>query len=910
MKITLVFLFSIFLMALPTDDAQAQRFDILGNVYDETGSPLPGGTVVALDAADSTLVSFGTTRKTGEFQLRRVPPGNFIVKVTFVGFKVHVQNVTVATSNINIGDVKLEQAISELGELVVTEERIPIVVKEDTVIYDASAFKVRAYANVEELLARLPGIEIDRDGTITAQGEEVQKLLVDGKEFFGDDPKIATKNLQAQAVDKIEIFDKKSDIAEFTGVDDGNEQKTINLKLKDEFRAGYFGSVEAAGGPDQHYDGKVNVNRFNQTTQLALIANGSDVERAGFGRNEFVQIRGNRGGGSNFGNASGGLTESWSGGLNASHDFRKDSKLRTSYFLNGSDNFRDGDVFLQQLVGNNINAQTLQDGINSTEELNHRFNMDLEHDFNPLNSLRVRVRANNSGSDDFENTTKEISARQNVTTSIINNAVSGDRLGGEASATLMHRFGASTRNIVGEIELDMDDTDTESELATTTEFMANNELLNIEEIRQLQKNKSGNLGINTELSYTEPLGGIKYLEFRLQNRQSFRDQDQQVFDRIGTDLISNDSLSNGFDRTYTQNQLRSTLRWDGEDTDVSFGVSLQSAKLDGEIVGFGVPISNNYFHILPRAEYRSSMGRGKFTRLSYNANTQVPSLQELQPIIDNTDPLRVFVGNPNLKPSYSHNLRADFRWFDQFTFLSIYTGLRASYTKDKISRNRDIDSRFVQTSTPINIDGDWNFGGYQSFGYPVRSLGIQMNVSNNLYFQNSAEFINSVENATKSFRDNVKLSIANRDKELFDVDLGVSLTFHDNRFSLNTDLNQSYVNNSFFAEIAVTPDDNWRLWTSFDAANYSDEIFGQSENIKTWNAEISRSILANNRATIALVGRDLLNQGLGVSYTNSPGLIQESRILSVGRYTLVKFVYNLSDKGGDGGSRGGRGHRY
>lgn len=911
MKYLYSILFVATLTLFATNDSLAQNYNIRGTVLDDTQSALPGGTVVAMAASDSTLISFGTTRKDGEFQLRRVPAGDYIVKITFVGFRVHVQNVTIENTDINIGQVTMEEAIAELGELVVTEERIPIVVKADTVVYDASAFKVRAYANVEELLQRLPGIEVERDGTIVAQGEEVQKILVDGKEFFGDDPKIATKNLQAQAVKKVEVFDKKSDVAEFTGVDDGNEQKTINLQLKDEFKSGYFGSVEGGYGPDQHYEGRININRFNEDSQLALIGNGSDVTTSGFGNNEFVQLAGARGGGGNgFSGLSGGLNESWSGGLNGSHSFKKDSKIEASYFLNGSDNLIDGNVLRQQLAGNSISSETAQNGINRAEQFNHRLNLDLEHEINPLNSFRMRVRGNNSSSDDFENTLSEVTSRNNLTKSLINNIQTGDRLGGTTSATYIHRFGASARNIVTDVSLNLNNNDTETDLDTTTEFLIDGDLLNVDEIRQLQRNASSTFGIETEVSYTEPIGGIKFLEFRFQNEQSFRDQDQRVFDRLGLDLIPNDSLTTGFDRRYSHNQLRTMLRFDGEDTDVSFGFSVQRSNLKGEIDDFGTPISNNYFHVLPQAEYRAGLGRGKFARVSYNARTNVPSLQELQPIVDNSDPLRVFVGNPNLKPAYTHNFRSDFRWFDQFTFMSIYVGLRGTYTHNKIGRNRDIDSRFVQTITPLNVDGDWTLGGFQNFAYPVRAIGMQVNLSNSLYYQNSAEFINSIENETKSVRDAVKITLGNRDKELFDVDFGLSLTYHNNRFSLNEELNQSYINRSFFVDLAFTPDDKWRVSTSLDAARYADDVFGEGGDVTMWSAEVSRSLLTNNKAYIALVGKDLLNEGLGVNYTNSPGLIQESRILSVGRYGLVKFVYNLSNNGaGGGGGRGGRGGR-
>ncbi len=888
-------------------EVAAQRFDVTGIVHDDAGLALRGATVVIMNAGDSTLVSFGTTRKEGGFQLRRVPAGDFIVQVSFVGYETNSQPVTVADADVDVGMIVMGEAVTELGELVVTEERIPIVVKADTVVYDASAFKVAAYATVEELLKRLPGIEVERDGTIVAQGEEVEKVLVDGKEFFGDDPKIATKNLQAEAVQKVEVFDKKSDAAEFTGVDDGEEQKTINLELKEDFRQGYFGSVSGAYGDNNHYDGRANINRFSPSTQLALIGNATDVEGSGFSSGDIIAISGARGGGgfSQLQNVRGGrgLSTTASGGLNLSHDFSPRTKIRSSYFLNYADNLVDSDVLQEQLVGGRgetAGALTTLAGNDVSTSWNHRLNLDVEQDISEQSTLRMRVRGQASTTDGLESNLTDVVGGDNLTQSSTTNDSNGDRIGGTLSTTFMQRFGSSPRNVVVDINANLNDTDSETDFYSLTEFFTSGNLLTSQEVSQLQSNISSNVGVRGRISYTEPLGGIKFLELRLERRQVYEDQDQSVWDRIGGGLVINDSLSSGYDRTYSYNRARALLRWDGEDTNTSIGMSVQQSNLNGELRDFGVPIENSYVHLLPFATFRGDLGRGRTLFARYSASTREPSIQELQPIVDNTNPLQVFVGNPDLNPEYSHSLRGDFRWFDQFTFMSFFASLRTSYTLNQIVRAREIDENFVQTITPVNVDGDWSVGGTQSFGTPIRALGVQFNLTNDVTYGRSTEFVNANENDTETLRDIVKLSLGNRNKEKIDITAGGSLNFNLNRYSLNDELDQSYVNKTVFGEVAYTPTPAWRFSTELDATLYSSEVFGNAQDVLLWNAEVSRSVLQNNRAQIVVQARDLLNQSVGINYTNSAGFIREEQVRSIGRYVMLKFVYNLSPNGGGG----------
>ncbi|MCA9769162.1 MAG: TonB-dependent receptor, partial [Gemmatimonadetes bacterium] len=276
--------------------AQAQQFDVRGVVVDSSSSPLSGAMVVALTRVDSVIAVFATTSGTGAFTLKRLAPGDYILQVTRIGFAPMRRDFSIVSSNVTADTVRMQPVAVQLDELVVNAEHVPIVNKPDTLEYNAEAFKTRVNATVEELLKRLPGVTVENDGTITAQGKQVQQVLVDGKEFFGNDPKMATRNLPAAAVDKVQVLEKKSDAAEFTGIDDGQEQTTVNLVLKPNARVGYFGRAVGGGGPapnaeaafagtkadDPRYTGSLNLNRFSPSTQLSVIANRNNVGQSGF----------------------------------------------------------------------------------------------------------------------------------------------------------------------------------------------------------------------------------------------------------------------------------------------------------------------------------------------------------------------------------------------------------------------------------------------------------------------------------------------------------------------------------------------------------------------------------------------------------------------------------------------------
>jgi hypothetical protein len=272
-------------------------------------------------------------------------------------------------------------------------------------------------------------------------------------------------------------------------------------------------------------------------------------------------------------------------------------------------------------------------------------------------------------------------------------------------------------------------------------------------------------------------------------------------------------------------------------------------------------------------------------------------MRDLQPFVDNSDPLNVYVGNPNLRPAYQHSASLHFTLFDQFTFTNFFAFARASYTLNSIVRARTIDEQFRQTLTSVNADGDWTVSGNLSFGTPIRPLKSKINLSNQTVFNRGIEFINEAENQTQILRSTWNLRLENRNKDLVDASVGARYTFNVNRYSLNEALNQTYINRSFYTDLTYTPSDVWSVSTSLDYRLFAQDVFGSGASVPLWSAEVSRSLM-NNQVQVQLVATDLLNKNLGVNYSNTNTYIQEEQINTLGRYVMLKLVYNLSGFGG------------
>ncbi|MCH7530649.1 MAG: TonB-dependent receptor [Gemmatimonadetes bacterium] len=936
-------------MVAPSAGAQ-ETYDVRGIVADSTGGGIDGAMVVALALPDSLLIKFSLSNGNGSFTLSRVPAGEYLLQITMVGHQTVRRAFSITTADVDAGTIKLEVLAVEMDALVVSVDHVPFVNRRDTLDYNARAFVTRPNATVEELLARLPGIEVDPDGTIRAQGEEVRNVLVDGKEFFGSDPTIATRNLPADAIERIQVYDKQSDMAEFTGIADGQEERTINLQLREDARRGYFGqAVGGLGGglepaavieaqPDgrTRYNESLNINRFSPTTQLALLGNANNVNEAGFAWGNFVNFSGgaqglarggNRGGGGGRGGAgdrdgggqggiqlgggrNDGFTETMSLGLNANHDFSDDRWIRSSYFYTGLDNVQRQTTQQQQLLGSNAAALQNAAADQVTANTTHRVNLNAQYAFSDGHDLRLRGNLNVGSSSmtslQSSETTTLDGRVQN--TGLSNNVVEGNDLGGSARLTWRKRLAENGRSLVAEATTSIQEPELYGDLETTTGIANRDGDLIMQDLIQQQSRTGRTLSLSQRLSLTQPVGERGIFEVFGERRAVNEDQNNSVFD-IGTGTpVFNDLLSSGFERTYSY--LRGGFRFNRNTADTRFvvGLQVQASKLDGTILDRDEHIENGYTHVLPSANFRIQLNDAKTLNFRYTTSTREPSMTELQPFADNTNPIRTYVGNPNLTPEYSHSFNADYRFFDQFSFVNLFTYLRFSYTSDDIVQSRVIDEQALQTVMPVNIDHSWSTNGGVTYGRPIRSVGARINLNYTFNYTRGVEILNGLENNSTVLRNTIDASIDNRNKDLFDVRAGARFSFNDVENSLNQELNQGYLDKTFYGNGMLHYGAGWTFSATLNYRLYDEDVFGAGDrNVAMLQASISK-LAMDNRVELELVGFDILDQNKGVAYTTGTSFIQERRTESLGRYVMLKVMYRLGSRG-VGAARGGGGGR-
>ncbi|MCH2469490.1 MAG: TonB-dependent receptor [Gemmatimonadetes bacterium] len=933
----------LFLAITPSVDAQ-ETYDVRGVVADSAGAGIDGAMIVALALPDSLLTKYALSNGNGSFTLSRVPAGEYLLQITMVGHQTVRQPFSITAADIDAGTINLAVLVVEMEALVVSVDHVPFVNRRDTLDYNARAFVTRPNATVEELLARLPGIEVDADGTVRAQGEEVRNVLVDGKEFFGSDPTIATRNLPADAIERIQVYDKQSDMAEFTGIADGQEERTINLELREDARRGYFGQavgglggglepvavIEAQPNGRTRYNESLNINRFSPTTQLALLGNANNVNEAGFAWGDFVNFSGgarglggggNRGGGGRGGGGQGGIqlgggrndgfTESMSLGLNANHDFSDDRWIRSSYFYTGLDNVQQQTTQQQQLMGSS--AAALQNAVadQSTANTTHRVNVNTQYAFSDGHDLRLRgnlsVGSSSMTSLQSSETTTFEGRVQN--TGVSSNLVDGNDLGGSASLTWRKRLAENGRSLVAAATTNIQEPELYGDLETTTGIANRNGDLMMQDLFQTQARTGRTLSLSQRLSLTQPVGVGGIFEVFGQRREVNEDQDNSVFD-IGTGTpVFNDFLSSGFERTYSY--LRGGFRFNKntEDTRFVIGLQVQRSNLDGMILDRDEYIENGYTHVLPSADYRIQLDEAKTLNFRYTTSTREPSMTELQPFADNTNPIRTYIGNPNLTPEYSHSFNADYRFFDQFSFVNLFTYLRFSYTNDDIVQSRVIDEQALQTVMPVNIDHSWSTNGGVTYGRPIRSVGARINLNYSFNYTRGVEILNELENNSRVLRNTIEASIDNRDKEIFDVRAGARYSFNDIQNTLNQELNQVYLDRTFYGNAMLHYGAGWTFSTTLNYRLYDESVFGVGDrNVAMLQASISK-LAMNNRVELELIGFDILDQNKGVAYTTGTSFIQERRTESLGQYIMLKVMYRLGSRRGGAARGGGSGRR-
>ncbi|WP_166437044.1 outer membrane beta-barrel protein [Niastella caeni] len=884
--------------------------------------PVLSATVTLLQKKDSSLVAFSMTDNKGQFEITGLANGEYRLLATHVNY--HNTNVqfTIDDSHkqVNLGNVIMNDVTRVLAEVVVTAEAPPVTLLDDTVQYNAGSFKTAPNATVEQLLKKMPGIKVEKDGTVKAQGQEVKKVLVDGKEFFGNDPKLATRNLPADAVDKVQVYDKMSDQAQLTGFDDGNSEKTINLKLKKDKKKGMFGKVMAGGGTNNRYEGRFNVNSFKGARQFSVIGMGNNTNAAGFSFMDMLSFNGGMsnmqqsGGGTieinlrnddgNNQNDNNGIRTIWGGGFNYNNIIGNKTNFTSNYFYNRYNPNTESHIQRQYFLPDSsylYNQNAFSKNLNNS----HKLNLGADIQLDSFHSIKISPslgyqRTSTSTLSDYNT----FSLAQKPGSSGYSNAESasqGYNFRNDILFRKKFRRGGRTLSLSLQNNLNASDGDGSLVSANTYRNTAGS-VIRTDSINQRNTNSSDLNSYTARLVYTEPIFKRSLLEFSVAKSNSKSTAQKTTYDYntiSGKFDQLNDRLTNNYENNYGYNTAGIRWRMQQRKFNASVGVNWQQAELEGTILSNGKDsiINKTFYNLLPNARLQYNFTKFRNLRLNYTTSTKQPSVSQLQPVPDNSDPLNIKAGNADLKQELTHAVQLNFFSVNPFRNKNLFAFVNLRRTDNKIVDSDTIDSVGIKTTRPVNVDGAYEVTGSVNVGLPVRFLKGTVNFSTNGSYTKNRSFINGAGNMINTLNIGPDVRFEINASEKLDISLTAGINYYRTQYSLQANLNTEYLSQQFSTEI------NWQLPkrfyfnTEFTYAINSQRASGFNTKVPLWNAFISKQFLRFNRGEIKLSAFDLLKQNIGVSRSTSQNYIEDKRVKNLQRFFLLSFTYSLTKNG-------------
>ena len=911
----------------------AQKLTIKGQLLDSASSPLPSATVIILQSKDSSLVNFGTSDSKGFFEIRNVVRGEYFVKVSFLGFAPYMKRIIPGEGmiEVNLGQIRLLNKSTMLNEVVIREDKPPVVVKRDTIEFNASSFKTKVNATAEDLIKKMPGMEVDNDGTIRAQGEQVQRVMVDGKEFFGQDPKLATRNLPADAVDKVQVYDKKSDQTVFSGIEDGQREKTINLALKEEKRHAAFGNDMAGLGTNNRFQAKASINRFDKGNQLSFLGMGNNTNEQGFSIGDYANFSGTSGGGGGGGrgvtvqaggnNQSGpqintgrqnGIVTNLAGGINTNQTFNNNkTKINGSYFYNRLDQN------LITLLGRvnylpngsyNFDQNSRQNTINN----NHRVNVTIDHKIDSANSLKFNSNiAYTLSQQDLHSNGMTWNVGNTALTNENNQSTSAAGNNTNLSSNLLyrHRFHKKGRTVSTNLTFGYTQSLANGSLQSINQFYTGGQGTQNVQQTNSQSTISPTYGIS--VSYTEPLGGRKYIEANYNFTTDINRVNRDVYDVKNEQKTFNDSLSNQYTSNYLYSRPGINFRINRDKFNLTVGSALQQTRLKGDLLSRHETIDRLFQAVLPVLHFNFDFSNFKRLRFDYTTSMQEPGIQQLQPVLNNTDQLNQTVGNPFLQPAYSHQIRTNFTLFNPSSFMNFFAFLNGNYTANAIVNSQTTTPDFIRITKPVNVKYNMSLSGNFNVGIPVNVIHSRFNVGPSYSMSSGINLTNEVENVIHQQTLGGTLRYNYSFKEILIVDLSSNLSHQETKYSFNSQQNQTYFNKTYSAEVNVNFLKNYAFNTEMDYFVYASATTDFHQSIPLWNTSVSRFVLKNKTGEIKVGVNNLLNRSLSVTQSASTNYLQQQTTNNLGRFFMVSFTYSLNKQLNPiGGMRkGGRGNR-
>ncbi|MBS1742713.1 MAG: outer membrane beta-barrel protein [Bacteroidetes bacterium] len=920
----------------------AQNGTIKGSAKDVQDSTIiRGATVALLLQKDSSSVQSTVTDAQGKFIFNNLDADSFIVKISIVGYQEYLSFITLNNNEKDLGNIFLPKRGKDLGVVTIISKAPPVVQKGDTSQFSASEYKVQPDATTEDLIKKMPGITVDKDGTVTAQGEQVKKVTIDGKDFFGDDASAALKNLPSEVVDKIQVFDKLSDQAQLTGFDDGNSVKAINIVTKSGIKNGQFGRIFAGYGTDNRYNAGGNVSFFKGDRRISFVGNFNNINQQNFASQDLLGLTssgnrnsgyrgggGYRGGQDNFSvGQSNGISKTNAVGINYNDKWSKKMTVTGSYFFNNSANDNDYTTNTQTL--GNLQLFSEKNGNSNTDNYNHRLNFRFEYKMDSSNSLfiipSINFQRNNSSS---FSSLRTIDENKDSINSSLANTVS-DKNGYNIRNNIMFRHSFPKKGRSLSLGFNMNFTKNNGEYTTDAAYRFYDNIgafLRDSLQNQYSDNPTNGHTIGGTIAYTEPIGKKGQLQIDYNPSVQKNKADQQTFLYDGQKYsVFDTSLSNKFDNTITTNNAGLTYRLTrSKDEMLSVGVSYQNSKLESQRI-FPQPslVNQTFSNFLPNAMWRKKISQRSNVRIFYRAQTSFPSVNQLQDVINLTDPLRVSMGNPLLKQSLTHFVAGRYTYTNSKTSQSFFANVFLQTTADYISngiwvakndstiQQDNILTKGSQLTKPVNLNGYRNIRSFFTYSFPLKPIKTTINLNAGMGYTRLPGLINNNRTITDNVTYNGGVVFASNISQYIDFNISYAANVNNAHTRGQSTADNNYVNHSIGGTLNLLNKKGWFIQNDVSGQIYRGLTGNLNQTYTLWNAAIGKKFLKKQAGELKLSVFDLLKQNQSVSRIVTENSIQDNRSEVLQRYFMLTFTYNLKNfgtprkSGYEGGMDGG-----
>ena len=911
----------------PMAFAQQSGVNVTGSVVEQgSDTPIEQATVRLLNVKDSAMVRGVVSARNGSFTLKNVKKGSYLLHITFIGYDPLYQplQITGKKNPVNVGKLELSDGAIELGEAVVIGKSPEVTVRNDTVEYNADSYKVTEGSVLEDLLKKMPGVEVDSEGKITVNGKEVKKVMVDGKEFFSDDPKVASKNLPAKMIDKLQVLDKKSDMAQMTGFDDGEEETVINLTVKPGMKQGWFGNAYGGYGSKDRYEGNAMVNRFVNNDQITFMGGANNTNNMGFSDLASTMFSGMGGGGGRRGGfgAGSGITSSGNAGLNFSKEFKPDKlTLGGNTRYSHSDNDARSKSDRQNILPGDSSSYDNSEAMSRTKSDN--FGVDFRLEWKPDTMTQLIFRPSfsfsHSMNDNFSDATTLDNARDTVNTNKSSNYSESNGYNLNASIDFSRKLNNKGR--VFSATLSGGNSDSYSDGMNRSDIVYFNQTDALKNSIIDQRSRYDNKGFNYRayVSWVEPIGHNNFIQATYSISQRKQEALKNVYNQDADGIYN--VLDSAYSQSYRNNFIsqRASLSFKSQRAKFNYTIGLNldpSYSSSENFVGDTTlsKITRKVVNLSPMAQFNYMFDKRTNLRIMYNGRTSQPSMTQLQPVADISDPTNITIGNPDLNPRYTNNVFIRFQQFTpekQRAFMIMANG---SYIiNDIVSYTSYNQETGVKTTTYKNVNGNYSGNVRMMLNTPLKNKKFSINSMTMASFANSNGYINEEKNTNRNLILSERGGIDFRSSYL---DLGVNgnIRYNATSNSLQKENNQNTFNYGAGGYTTIYLPLNFKIESDVNWSTNSGYGDGFKQNEVLWNASASKSFLKNNQGTLRFKIYDILQQRSNISRSVTASYIQDSEYNTLGSYFMVHFIYRFSIfKGGASASdvktpgRSGRG---